>query len=64
MQSAESNAQSNLNKRRDIALEKREAKLEKDEAKKYQNLKEELVIVIYCFRILFIFRQTKIMNCI
>lgn len=46
MQVAEGNAQSNLNKRRDIALEKREAKLEKDEAKKYQSLKEELVNTI------------------
>uniref|UniRef100_A0A915EHG8 Structural maintenance of chromosomes protein n=1 Tax=Ditylenchus dipsaci TaxID=166011 RepID=A0A915EHG8_9BILA len=39
---AESNAQSNLNKRRDIALEKREAKQEAGEAKKYTTLKEEL----------------------
>ncbi|MCP9258845.1 Structural maintenance of chromosomes protein 1A [Dirofilaria immitis] len=39
---AEEEAAFNLNKRRGIALEKREAKLEKDEAEKYQMLKEEL----------------------
>lgn len=42
---AEEEAAFNLNKRRGIALEKREAKLEKDEAEKYQMLKEELVCV-------------------
>ena len=43
MQDAENNAQLNLNKRRDVAMEKREAKQEKDEAQKYQKLKVELV---------------------
>uniref|UniRef100_A0A915EFU5 Uncharacterized protein n=1 Tax=Ditylenchus dipsaci TaxID=166011 RepID=A0A915EFU5_9BILA len=43
---AESNAQSNLNKRRDIALEKREAKQEAGEAKKYTTLKEELLYFV------------------
>ncbi|KAI1724897.1 SMC proteins flexible hinge domain-containing protein [Ditylenchus destructor] len=42
VESAESFAQTNLNKRRDIAMEKREAKLEAGEAKKYQSLKDEL----------------------
>jgi len=46
MQDAENNAQLNLNKRRDVAMEKREAKQEKDEAQKYQKLKIELVCEI------------------
>lgn len=44
MQLAENTAQTNLNKRRDVAMEKREAKLEKDEARKYQSLKDDLVV--------------------
>jgi structural maintenance of chromosome 1 len=43
MHDAELKAQSNLNKKRDIMLELREAKQEKNEAKRFQNLKEELV---------------------
>jgi len=43
MLDAENNAQVNLNKKRDVAMEKKEAKLEKDEAEKYQKLKVELV---------------------
>jgi structural maintenance of chromosome 1 len=46
MQKAEEDAQFNLNKRRGIAQEKREAKLEKDEAEKYQQMKDELVTLI------------------
>jgi structural maintenance of chromosome 1 len=46
MQGAETNAQSNLSKRRDIMLELREAKLEKTEAKRFQTLKNELVCVV------------------
>uniref|UniRef100_A0A0N5AH08 Structural maintenance of chromosomes protein n=1 Tax=Syphacia muris TaxID=451379 RepID=A0A0N5AH08_9BILA len=40
---AEEDAALNLNKRRGIALEKREAKMEKDEAERYQLMKDELV---------------------
>ena len=43
VEAAETNAQTNLNKRRDIAMEKREAKQEAGEAKKYQSHKEDLV---------------------
>ncbi|TMS38591.1 hypothetical protein L596_005281 [Steinernema carpocapsae] len=39
---AENDAQMNLNKRRSIAMEKREAKQEKDEAEKYQSLRNEM----------------------
>lgn len=52
MQSAESTAQTNLNRRRDVAMEKREAKLEKDEARKYQSLKDDLVL-FYLIKLLF-----------
>lgn len=44
MNKAEEDAAFNLNKRRGIAQEKREAKMEKDEAEKYQMLKDELVM--------------------
>ena len=43
MQAAESNAQTNLSKKRDILLELREARQEKNEAKRFQNLKDDLV---------------------
>lgn len=43
LQKAEDDAQQNMNKRRGIAQEKREAKLERDEAEKYQHMKDELV---------------------
>ncbi|WKY07639.1 hypothetical protein Q1695_007251 [Nippostrongylus brasiliensis] len=42
LQKAEDDAQQNMNKRRGIAQEKREAKLERDEAEKYQHMKDEL----------------------
>uniref|UniRef100_A0A1I7UIW6 Structural maintenance of chromosomes protein 1 n=1 Tax=Caenorhabditis tropicalis TaxID=1561998 RepID=A0A1I7UIW6_9PELO len=42
MTKAEDDTQHNMNKRRGIAQEKREAKMEKDEAEKYQQLKNEL----------------------
>lgn len=47
MLKAENEAQSNMNKRRGIAAEKKEARLEREEAEKYQQLKEELVGVVY-----------------
>lgn len=42
MTKAEDDTQHNMNKRRGIAQEKREAKMEKDEAEKYQAMKNEL----------------------
>uniref|UniRef100_A0A914CSH9 Structural maintenance of chromosomes protein n=1 Tax=Acrobeloides nanus TaxID=290746 RepID=A0A914CSH9_9BILA len=42
MVKAEEDAQMNLNKRRGVAQEKREAKAEKDEAQRYQSLKDDL----------------------
>ncbi|CCD69832.1 Structural maintenance of chromosomes protein 1 [Caenorhabditis elegans] len=42
MTKAEDDTQHNMNKRRGIAQEKREAKMEKDEAEKYQTMKNEL----------------------
>lgn len=43
MHAAEANAQTNLSKKRDIMLEMREAKMEKSEAIRFQNLKDEMV---------------------
>ncbi|GMT22001.1 hypothetical protein PFISCL1PPCAC_13298, partial [Pristionchus fissidentatus] len=42
MGKAENEAQNNMNKRRGIAAEKKEARMEREEAEKYQQLKEEL----------------------
>ncbi len=43
MQKADEDTQFNYHKRKGIAAEKKEAKLEKDEAEKYQRLKDDLV---------------------
>lgn len=40
---AEEDTQFNYHKKKGIAAEKKEAKLEKDEAERYQKLKQELV---------------------
>ena len=40
---AEDDTQFNYHKKKGIAAERKEAKLEKDEAEKYQRLKEDLV---------------------
>ena len=40
---AELETQSNMNKRRGIAAEKREARLEREEAERYQQQRDELV---------------------
>ena len=40
---AEEDTQFNYHKKKGIAAEKKEAKLEKDEAERYQKLKEQLV---------------------
>ncbi|CAB3408526.1 unnamed protein product [Caenorhabditis bovis] len=42
MTKAEDDTQTNMNKRRGIAQEKREAKMEKDEAEKYQKMKDSV----------------------
>lgn len=46
MHKAEEDAQQNMDKRRGIAQEKRAAKLEKDEAEKYQQIKKDLVLFL------------------
>ena len=43
MQVAESAVQSFMSKRRDVAIEKKEAKQEKEEARKFQTMKTDLV---------------------
>lgn len=48
MLKAEEDTQFNYHKKRGIAAEKKEAKLEKDEAERYQKLKEQLVCAIAC----------------
>lgn len=46
---AEEDTQFNYHKKKGIAAERKEAKLEKEEAERYQKLKEELVGLISCF---------------
>ena len=43
---AEEDTQFNYHKKKGIAAERKEAKLEKEEAERYQKLKEELVCVL------------------
>jgi len=43
MLKAEEDTQFNYHKKRNIAAEKKEAKMEKDEAERYQRLKDKLV---------------------
>lgn len=43
MHDAEANAQANLSRKKDIVLEMREAKQEQQDAKRFQNLKQDLV---------------------
>ena len=45
MQKAEEDTQFSYNKKRGIAAEKKDAKLEKEEAEKYQRLKQQLVYI-------------------
>lgn len=45
MEKAEQETQANFQKKRGVAAQKKEAKLEKEEAEKYQKLKNELVRV-------------------
>lgn len=60
MLKAEEDTTFNYNKKRGIAAEKKEAKLEKDEAERYQRLKQDLVrcvtlkSVCQCFTVLFV----------
>jgi structural maintenance of chromosome 1 len=46
MLKAEEDTQFNYHKKRNIAAEKKEAKMEKDEAERYQRLKDQLVCKI------------------
>jgi len=48
MLAAETNAQVNLTRKKDIVLEMREAKQEQMDAKRFQNLKQDLVKFIFC----------------
>ena len=49
MLKAEEDTQFNYHRKRNIAAEKREAKMEKDEAERYQRLKDQLVThQFYC----------------
>ena len=50
MLKAEEDTQFNYHKKKGIAAERKEAKMEKDEADRYQKLKDELVSIIsyYC----------------
>jgi len=48
MLAAETNAQANLTRKKDIVLEMREAKQEQMDAKRFQNLKQDLVKFIFC----------------
>ena len=43
MQEAEEETQANYHRKRNIAAEKKEAKLEKEEAERYQRLNKQLV---------------------
>ena len=47
MLKAEEDTQFNYHKKKGIAAEKKEAKLEKEEAERYQRLNEQLVSVVY-----------------
>ncbi len=55
MLKAEEDTQFNYHKKRGIAAERKEAKLEKDEAEKYQRLKNQLVriylLFMYCTQV-------------
>ena len=63
MMEAEENTQLNYQKKRGIAAEKKEAKMEKDEAEKYRRLKVQVVgirhlWVLLCVAFKWIFRST------
>ncbi|CAD6191986.1 unnamed protein product [Caenorhabditis auriculariae] len=62
MTKAEDDTQQNMNKRRGIAQEKREAKMEKDEAEKYQQMKEEAASKQRIFYLHQIYHCERIMN--
>ena len=55
MLKAEEDTQFNYHKKKGIAAEKKEAKLEKEEAERYQRLNEQLVSVVYRSLSLFCF---------
>lgn len=53
MLKAEEETQFSYQKKKGIAAERKEAKLEKEEAEKYQRLKEEYVCIFFNFAIIF-----------
>ena len=53
MLKAEEDTQFNLNKKKGIAAERKEAKMEKDEAERYKRLTEQLVNFLLSFLISF-----------
>lgn len=53
MLKAEEETQFSYQKKKGIAAERKEAKLEKEEAEKYQRLKEEYVCIFLNFAIIF-----------
>lgn len=55
MQKAEEDTQANYHKKRNIAAEKKEAKMEKEEAERYQRLNNQLVGFFFYYMSVFIF---------
>lgn len=53
MLKAEEETQFSYQKKKGIAAERKEAKLEKEEAEKYQRLKEEYVCIFFNFSVAF-----------
>ena len=51
MLKAEEDTQFNYHKKKGIAAEKKEAKMEKDEADRYQKLKDQLVGIFSCQKV-------------
>ena len=65
MQKAEADTQNNMDKRRGIAQEKRAAKMERDEAEKYQQIKDDLAQkerMLYLLELFYCERLTKEAN--
>lgn len=50
MEKAEEETQANFQKKRGVAAQKKEAKLEKEEAEKYQKLTQQLVSLFFSFK--------------
>lgn len=59
MLKAEEETQFSYQKKKGIAAERKEAKLEKEEAEKYQRLKEEYVCIFFNFAIFNMLKKCK-----